>query len=152
MSLESTLNFRRVSDTITTSGAVPADDLAQLGALGYEVVINLMPDDSDWAVAGEADIVSGQGIHYVAIPVDFAAPTPADFDAFTTAMDAAAGKTVHVHCAANYRVSAFYSVYAMAKGWWTKDDADALLSTIWTAGEYPVWDEFVEAQRAQLAR
>lgn len=151
MSLETTLNFRRVSDTVTTSGVVPAEDLAELGGGGYEVVINLMPDTSEYAVAGEADIVTGQGIHYVAIPVDFAAPTQADFDAFCAAMDRSDGKSIHVHCAANYRVSAFYSVYAMAKGWWTVEDADALLASIWTAGEYPVWDEFIATQRARLA-
>jgi uncharacterized protein (TIGR01244 family) len=150
MSLESTRNFRQVSDTVTTSGTVPAEDLAELRAKGYELVVNLMPDSSEYAVADEAAIVGGQGIDYVYIPVDFAAPNHDQFEAFAAAMDANADKTIHVHCAANYRVSAFYSLLAMRNGWWSVEQADAHLRGIWTEGEYPVWDEFIAAERARL--
>jgi uncharacterized protein (TIGR01244 family) len=152
MSVESSLNFRRVSDTVTTSGTVTAEDLSELRAKGYSVVVNLLPDASEYAVGGEATIVDGQGVGYVYIPVDFARPTHEDFEAFATAMDANADKTIHVHCAANYRVSAFYSLYAMRRGWWSIEQADEHLRGIWTQGEYPVWDAFIAAERARMTR
>jgi len=151
MSIESSLNFRRVSDTVTTSGTVAADALGELRPNGYEVVVNLMPDDSSYAVAGEADIVEGADIGYVYIPVDFEAPTTDDFSAFAAAMDANADKNVHVHCAANYRVSAFYSLYAMRQGWWDAAQADAHIREIWDPAEYPAWEAFIAAERARLA-
>ena len=105
---------------------VSAEDLAGLGAAGYDVVVNLLPDDSTYAVEGEEAIVRGQGLRYVPIPIDFATPTHEQLEEFVEAMDANEGRRVHVHCAANYRVSAFYSLYAMRRGWWTAEEADEL--------------------------
>jgi len=149
VTIETSLNFRRIDDTITTSGSVVAEDLATLAANGYEVVINLLLDASEYAVAGEADIVAGQGIDYISIPVDFAAPSEADLEAFGAAMDANAGRTIHVHCAANYRVSAFYSLYALRRGRWSAEQADEHLRGVWDPAEYPVWQEFIAAARAR---
>jgi len=151
MGIESSLNFRRVSETVTTSGTVSAEGLAELRVLGYDVVVNLMPDSSEYATEGEAAIVTGQGLEYVYIPVDFAAPDHEQLEEFAAAMDANAGKRIHVHCAANYRVSAFYSLYAMRRGSWDAARADELLRSIWTEGEYPVWDAFIAAERERLA-
>lgn len=152
MSIESSLNFRRVSPTVTTSGTVSAGDLGELRRKGYDVVVNLMPDSSEYAVEGEASIVRAQGVEYVYIPIDFARPNHEEFDEFVAAMDANAGKSIHVHCAANYRVSAFYSLYAMRQGWWTEAEADEHLGSIWSDGDYPVWEEFIGAVRERLGR
>ncbi|MEA3214423.1 MAG: hypothetical protein QOJ19_579 [Acidimicrobiia bacterium] len=151
MGLESSLNFRRVSDTVTTSGTVAADGLGELGAKGYDLVINLLPDSSEYAVPDEAGIVRDQGLDYVYIPIDFARPNHEEFASFAAVMDANVGKTIHVHCAANYRVSAFYSLYAMAQGWWSTEEADEHLREIWTQGDYPAWKEFLAAERARLS-
>ena len=150
MGIEDCLNYCRINERITTSGSVVADTLATLGAAGYDVVINLLPDESSYAVGGEAAIVAGQGVGYVYIPVDFATPSHEDFEAFVSAMDASEGKTVHVHCAANYRVSAFFSLYAMRKGWWSAPEADAHIGTIWNPPEFPAWQDFIAAERARM--
>jgi protein tyrosine phosphatase (PTP) superfamily phosphohydrolase (DUF442 family) len=139
MGVESSFNFRRVSDTVTTSGAMSPDALSSLSAEGYDLVVDLLPSNSDAAVADEHRIVRGQGVEYVHIPVDFAAPTRADYEAFAAAMDAHEGETVHVHCAANYRVSGFYSVYAVRRQWWTPAEADAYVQELWDPSEYPAW-------------
>lgn len=151
MGLEATMNYRRIDDRVTTSGSVPLEVLDGLGAAGYQAVINLMPDDSDWAVPGEANSVAGQGIDYVYIPVDFTNPTTADLDAFVAAMDASDGKVVHVHCAANYRVSAFYALYAQRKGIWTAERAAAHIEDVWGTDDYPVWRAFIAEEQARLA-
>ena len=116
MTIDQTFNFRRVSDRVTTSGLVNAEQLATLGGEGYHAVINLLPDSYEHAVHDEATIVRDQGLDYVYIPVDFAAPTHDDFAAFSDAMDAHSDDQVHVHCAANFRVSAFYGLYAQSRG------------------------------------
>ena len=92
-----------------------AAQLNDLHREGYAAVINLMPD-SESPVPDEERIVRDQGLDYVYIPVDFNEPARADLEAFVEAMDARAGEKVHVHCAANYRVTAFYSLYALRRG------------------------------------
>jgi len=44
---------------------------------------------------------------YIHIPVDFQNPTVQDFDKFCAVMEQLKDVRVHVHCVANYRVSAF---------------------------------------------
>ena len=104
MGVEGSYNFHRVSPRTTTSGVVGVKRLGELGSEGYDTVINLLPDSSEYAIAGEADIVGEQGLNYIYIPVDFAAPTGADLGAFSAEMSAHGGKMIHVHCAANFRV------------------------------------------------
>lgn len=79
MSIETSRNFRKITEGLTTSGSVDADELKVLGGQGYEAVINLLPDTSDYAVSNERNTVESQGIEYVYIPVDFKQPTSSDF-------------------------------------------------------------------------
>ena len=48
---------------------------------------------------------------YIHIPVDFQNPTGQDFDQFCAVMEQLKDVPVHVHCIANYRVSAFFYRY-----------------------------------------
>jgi len=143
VAVESSVNFRRVTETITTSGTVEASDLATLGAYGYDAVVNLLPDRSEHAVADERAIVERQGLAYIAIPVDFRSPTREAFESFVVAMDAHEGDTVHVHCAANYRVSAFFALYAERKGWWDTARADEHIHDLWDPSELPAWQQLI---------
>lgn len=149
MPIENSYNFRRVNERLTTSGVVGAGRLQGLAAEGYELVINLLPDSSEYAVPGEASIVTGQGVEYCYIPVDFQAPAAADYAAFCEAMDAAGEGKVHIHCAANYRVSAFYSLYAQRRGLWSEDEAQVFMEDLWAPAEYPVWQHFIQTIREQ---
>jgi uncharacterized protein (TIGR01244 family) len=149
-SVEESYNFRRIDDRLTTSGLVSAEQLATLGRDGYAAVINLLPDNNERAVHDEADIVAEQGLDYVSIPVDFAAPTHADLERFCEAMDGLEGRKVHVHCAANYRVSAFYSLYALRQGRCTVEQADALVRDVWDPAEHPAWAAFIADERARF--
>ena len=150
MSIEASFNYRRIDERLTTSGVVGVDDLNDLRDEGYEAVINLMPDAEGPGGVDEARIVRDQGIDYVYIPVDFNAPTRADLAAFADAMDAHANRKVHVHCAANYRVSAFYSLYAQERGLCTEDEAERLVRDVWDPAEFPAWHEFVSSERARI--
>jgi uncharacterized protein (TIGR01244 family) len=147
VSIEDSYNFRRIDERLTTSGLVSAEQLQELRAERYDAVINLLPDMHEHAVRDEAAIVRDQGLDYVYIPVDFAAPTRADLEAFADAMDALAGQKVHVHCAANYRVSAFYGLYALQRGLCTEPEANELIRGIWDPAEHPTWRDFIAEER-----
>jgi len=148
--VERAFNFRVVDARVTTSGLVPPDALEELRGDGIDTVIDLLPSTVDHAVAGEDEIVRAQGIDYVAIPVDFDAPAPDDFAAFVRTMDENAGQRVHVHCAANYRVSAFYALYAERSGHWSRERADEFVADLWNPAEHPPWGEFMADERSRF--
>ena len=74
-------------------------------------VINLGLHSHEKALRDEAATAHALGMTYVHIPVDFQNPTERDFDAFCRALNKASDSPVHVHCIANYRVSAFFYRY-----------------------------------------
>jgi protein tyrosine phosphatase (PTP) superfamily phosphohydrolase (DUF442 family) len=150
MSIEDSYNFRRIHEGLTTSGLVSVAQLSDLHRENYDAVINLLPD-SENEVADEARIVREQGLDYVYIPVDFQVPRRADLEAFVEAMDARASGKVHVHCAANYRVSAFYSLYALRRGLCTRAEADELVHGIWNPSEFPAWMAFITDEQTRAA-
>ncbi len=143
MSIEQAYNFCAIDDRVSTSGMVKPEQLAQLAASGYQLVINLLPVDSDYAVPDEERIVREQGLGYVSIPVDFAAPTAEDYAAFVAAMGAVQGGKLLIHCAANYRVSAFYAIYAYQHLGWSGERAWQHIGAIWEPAENPPWEAFI---------
>ena len=150
MGIEQAFNYRRVNDGIETSGFLTPDQLALLGASGIETVINLLPDSSEYATADERSIVESQGIEYLYLPIDFTAPTPEEYEQFKSLMTKATGRKLLIHCAANYRVSAFYSRYAMDIGEWTADEADEFMLSIWQPDDFPGWPEWLAAVERRL--
>jgi hypothetical protein len=78
------------------------------------------------------------------IPVIWADPTPTDLDAFFAAMDRYEGRRVLVHCAANYRASAFIMLYRVLRLGWRIKDALPDMYAIWDPAEYPVWQALLE--------
>jgi len=144
MGVEQAYNYHELSDSVATSGRVEPEQLAQLGAAGIEVVINLMPDSSKYAVPDEREIVEGQGIEYFYLPVDFAAPTLADYESFLRLMTQVGQRKLLIHCAANWRVSAFYSRYAIDRGMWSPEQADQFMLSIWQPGDHPPWPQWLE--------
>lgn len=143
MRVDQAVNFVAINDLIATAGRLDKALLLVLGSEGYEAVINLLPHDSQYAVAGEPELVSEQGIKYFYIPVDFAAPNESDLNQFHAAMDACQGKRLLIHCAANYRVSAFFGSYAHQKLGWSVRSARELIDSVWCPHDRPPWGDFV---------
>ncbi len=135
-------HWHRLDDRITTSGQPTEAELAEIGKLGVHRVVNLALASSPRALPDEAATVSALGMAYVHIPVDFAAPAEAEFAVFCDAMAAAEGETVHVHCAANYRVSAFFCRYRRDVLGVDSAQARAELERIWQPDA--VWAAFIE--------
>ena len=143
MNIETSYNFRKIHDRLTTSGVVLPDGLKTLASQSYEVVVNLMPDGSEYAVADERRIIESQKLEYIYIPVDFKQPKRSDFVEFSEVLDRVSEKKVHIHCAANYRVSAFYSLYAAIRGYWSLDRAWEFIYDVWQPAEHSGWSEFI---------
>lgn len=135
-------HWHRLDGRITTSGQPTEAQLASLAALGVRCVINLAPHAHRHALPDEAASVEALGMDYINIPVDFAAPTEADFAAFAEAMARLRGQAVHVHCAANYRVSAFFGRYRRDVLGLPEEEARAHLAGIWSPD--PVWAAFID--------
>jgi|SRR5580704_14277875 uncharacterized protein (TIGR01244 family) len=104
---ETIYNWRRLDDRITISGQPTEPQLADIHALGVRHIINLGLHSHEKALPDEAASVSRLGMTYIHIPVDFQKPTDGDFDQFCSAIEQLKEVPVHVHCIANYRVSAF---------------------------------------------
>lgn len=144
MNIEQIYNAVAVEDSVLTAGLLNEVQLAELGAAGIELVINLLPDWHDYAVKNEAHVVGEQGIAYHYIPIEFDAPKPVEYEEFERLMLANKGKKMLVHCAANYRVSAFYSIYAYRHLGWSEQRCQQHVSTIiGDMSEYPAWQVFL---------
>lgn len=132
MSTESIFNFIRVSESVATGGQPTQAQIEAACAEGVEAVVNLAPhDQQNGALPDEAGLVESLGMAYHHIPVDWMMPLKENFTAFVQTMDGLGDRKVLVHCAANYRVTAFYSTYAMKRRGWSEQQADALIVRIW---------------------
>lgn len=143
MSVSEAYNFRVIDEKTSTSGVISETQLGCLAEEGYVAVINLLPSDSEYAVASEPSLVKELGLGYYYIPVDFNAPSAVDFLEFERVMALLNGKKVLIHCAANYRVSAFYSRYAGKHLGWSQQQMDECIASIWNPQDHPPWPEFV---------
>lgn len=122
-------NWQRRADGITTSGKLEEGDIERLAAIGVEHVINLALDDHPEALAGEAQLLEASGIAYTHIPVPFDAPVDAHVEAFRKALLRKDGPT-HVHCIANYRVTAFFYLLDQEAGL-SEPEARTQMAKVW---------------------
>ena len=134
-------NWRRLDDRITTSGQPTETQLVDIYALGVRNIVNLALHTHEKALPDEAGSVSRLGMTYTHIPVDFQNPTDQDFEQFCTVMDQLRDVPVHVHCIANYRVSAFFYRYRRDVLGWDDAKARADMDTIWKPEG--VWADFI---------
>lgn len=138
------VNWRRLDARVTTSGQPSVDQLGRIAALGVREVINLGLHTHERALPDEAGAVAGLGMRYTHLPVDFNAPTAADFAAFVAAFEASAPDPVHVHCIMNWRVSAFFYRYRRDVLGLDPAAIRADMDAIWSPD--PVWTAFLSGR------
>jgi protein tyrosine phosphatase (PTP) superfamily phosphohydrolase (DUF442 family) len=148
MAIEEIKNYVALSGELATGGQPSEEPIRQLAQAGVECIINLGLLDPRYCLADEAGLVRSLGVEYHHIPVDFQAPTIEDLTQFFEVMQAAESRRVFVHCAANYRVSSFVSLYGQAKLGWTSEQAAAHVRRLWEPNE--VWAAFIESARHAL--
>lgn len=152
MSVKDIFNFAQITDRIATGGQPTREQFEAARDAGYGAVINLAPHDAENnALDGEEDLLASLGLDYFHIPIVWTEPKPEHFTAFCAAMDQVGDRKVLVHCAANYRVSAIVSSYAIKHLGWSTEQADELLNKIWTSiPEYTMdepWTSYIETIR-----
>jgi protein tyrosine phosphatase (PTP) superfamily phosphohydrolase (DUF442 family) len=155
MSTASIINFIKINERIASGGQPTSQQLEAAHAEGYEAVVNLAPSNADnHALPDEPAIVGSLGMEYHHIPVEWTNPKREQFLAFTEVMEGLRNKKVLIHCAANFRVTAFFSLYAMKHEGWTAEQADQLIARIWESRpDYRMdetWKSFISAIRTQL--
>jgi protein tyrosine phosphatase (PTP) superfamily phosphohydrolase (DUF442 family) len=135
-------NWRRLDERLTTSGQPTEAQLRALKELGVRHVVNLGLHTHERALPDETGSVAALGMSYTHIPVEFQNPTPADLEAFCETMKRLQGQVIHVHCIANYRVSAFLYRYRVDVLAWPEDKARADLDAVWEPSG--VWKALVD--------
>jgi uncharacterized protein (TIGR01244 family) len=151
MSLDDIYNFLQVDERTLTAGQPTRGQLRAAAEAGVQVVINLSTGSERFAPEEEAALARQLGLEYHHIPVVWDSPQPADFEQFASVMAAAGDKKALIHCAANYRVTAFYSLYAMRALGWTAEQAEKVRGFVWERGQYPIWDAFIDRMQAEIA-
>jgi uncharacterized protein (TIGR01244 family) len=150
MSTRGIYNFLEVDDSIITGGQPTADQLRSVAADGVRTVINLATIDSPNSLADEASLVRSLGMTYHHIPVAWDDPRESDFDKFEDILKTLPSGTTLIHCAANARVTAFYSLYALKNLGWSEAQAETFRSSIWNMGDHPVWADFVRRMTSRI--
>ena len=128
--LDEIYNYYALPQTLGSSGQPTVEQFAAIRASGFDVVVNLAMPDSENALAEEGKFVSENSMTYIHIPVPWDAPKVDHLAQFFGVMDAMTnqGKKVWVHCAANYRASAFsYKYLTLLKGMTAKNASTPLL-------------------------
>ena len=151
MSTEEIFNYVKVDERLITGGQPTEDQLRDAAAEGYTAVINLAPVNPPYTLEDEAGLAQSLGIAYHYIPVQWNAPTDEDFAAFEEAMRATADDKLLIHCAANFRVTAFYSLYARKHLGWSEAEGETFRARIWAGSDYPIWETYVARNKAQLS-
>jgi len=149
VSTEDIRNYHKVDEQVITSGQPTEAQIRAAAEEGVQVLINLATIDPRYSLDDEAGLAQSVGMEYHHIPVVWEHPTLADFEAFVAVMRQVQDKRKLIHCAANYRVTAFYSLYAMQDLGWSEAQADALRAVMWQR-EYPVWEAFIQDMKTRI--
>jgi uncharacterized protein (TIGR01244 family) len=136
---------------VITAGLPTEPQFAQLAQAGIKTVINLIPNDNPNALKNEQQIVTQLGMNYHHISVDWQHPTQKNLQQFFSLMEQNGDDPILVHCAANYRASAFYYLYQTRQNN-APTMAEAL--TPWgdlqqSFAEYPQWQQLIEDTKQQ---
>lgn len=151
MSTQEIYNYRKVNDQIITGGQPNEGQLKSAADEGITTIVNLAPLEEN-PLPDEAGLVKSLGMVYHHIPVDWKAPKDSDFEAFERVMQEQSQGKILIHCAANYRVTAFYSLYGLKHLGWTEAQADEFRASIWQGSDQPVWETFVTAMKDRIVR
>ena len=142
------LNYVKINELISTSGQPKIEELELIVNEGFEVVINLAMSTSSNALENEDKIVSSLNMSYIHIPVDFENPKISDLKLFLNILQALGANKVWIHCAKNYRVSAFMYVYHKYILHTPFEQIDLSIFDMWQPSL--VWQELMKVQLEDL--
>ena len=142
------LNFIKINELISTSGQPKIEEFEFIAKEGFEVIINLALNSSSNAIENEDKIVSSLNMSYIHILVDFENPRISDLKLFLNILQALGANKVWIHCAKNYRVSAFMYVYHKYILHTPFEEIDLSIFEKWQPSL--VWQELMKVQLEDL--
>lgn len=140
--MKNILNYIKINELISTSGQPKIEEFDLIKDEGFEVVINLALCNASNAIENEDKVVTNLGMSYFHIPVDFEKPKPSDLKLFINVMQSLGANKVWVHCAKNYRVSAFMYVYHKYVLKTPFENIDLSIFNIWNPDK--TWQELMK--------
>ncbi len=146
MGLEQIRNYCPIDDHIATAGQPTADQLKIIKQAKFDLIINLALPDSPNAITHEGELIRQLEMDYIHIPVDFKAPTLDDLNTFFDAIDQHQIKRIFVHCALNWRVSAFIFLYKRIRQHVPDSDALPAMHAVWKPDN--TWQQFIKSALA----
>lgn len=146
--VEAVFNYARISDRIATSGQPGSDEFKIIAAAGFTSVVNLAMHDSDGAIREEGYLVALSGMSYFHIPVSFDAPTATHLRYFIQLMEILEDEKIWVHCALNYRVSAFMFLYLTLVKGHAVETAKSPIFDEWQPDD--VWQQFMRLSKDEM--
>lgn len=142
------LNYVKINELISTSGQPKIEELELIANEGFEVVINLAVATTSNALVNEDKIVSSLNMSYIHIPVNFENPKISDLKLFLNILQSLGANKVWIHCAKNYRVSAFMYVYHKYILHTPFEQIDLSIFDIWQPSL--IWQELMKVQLEDL--
>ena len=135
-------HFKQISDLLACAGQPREGQLQNIADDGYKVVINLGLADGKYALADEAASVAKLGLTYHHIPVIFDNPQISELLNFIGLMNEHDQQKTLVHCAANYRASAFTGLYLFSADILNQDEMQEFIEDIWQPDG--IWQQFID--------
>ncbi|MBN4080512.1 protein tyrosine phosphatase family protein [Beggiatoa alba] len=149
MSVETILNYIQISESMASSGQPEERQFGVIASDGYAAIVNLAMPNSDRAIPEEGNIVTSYGMSYFHIPVPYNAPNVEHLRQFINIMNALSNQKVWVHCAMNYRVSAFLYQYQKLVFGASEGEAKKVVLPSWSPNR--VWKEFMALGEEEVA-
>ena len=146
--MKNILNYIKINELISTSCQPKIEEFDLIKDEGFEVVINLALCNASNAIENEDKVVTNLGMSYFHIPVDFENPKPSDLKLFINVMQSLGANKVWVHCAKNYRVSAFMYVYHKYVLKTPFENIDLSIFNIWNPDK--TWQELMKISYEEL--
>jgi len=147
--VEEIVNFHEYSARFASAGQPTADQLEQLKEAGFERIIYAAYSDQPNSLANEDRLVKELGMEYVHVPVEWSAPTVADFELIAAALTQDPSRKTLLHCQVNYRASAFSFLYRVLYEDVPVADAKADLNAVWVPNS--TWRDLIFAVLAKHA-
>jgi protein tyrosine phosphatase (PTP) superfamily phosphohydrolase (DUF442 family) len=142
--MEDIYHYLKLNENLSSSGMPTVEQIPSIAENGVKVVINLATPKSESWIPNEKELTEAQNLTYYGIPVDWDAPTKDHLKEFANIMDKHKGEKIHVHCQANYRATAFITLYRINCLGWAKENAMEDMLQVWDPSKFPVWEKFIE--------
>jgi uncharacterized protein (TIGR01244 family) len=108
-------NYKRIAPAIAAAGQPSPESLTKLGSMGFKTVLNLR-QAGEGGPANEREVVEGQGLRYVSVPMTAATFSLADVLAVEKVLNDPAAGPVLLHCASANRVGGTWAAVLARRG------------------------------------